>query len=160
MNSSNFRSIQLLKEWHWHRKCGKSLILALLSFSSVSHISYYVNIRFNNGLNMSSVLAGFFLPIGRNSSKVFSRNILCCVPERCVKDFKGSKRIKDCFSVFIFCVLKKRCLRTLTISLHLHFYQINFIQWFHENGRSKDKIYAIKTQNFESDIITIQNFYV
>ena len=60
MNSSNFRSIQLLKEWPWHRKFGKSLILALLSLSSVSHIPYYINFRFNNGPNMSSILACFF----------------------------------------------------------------------------------------------------
>ena len=59
MNSSNFISIQLLKEWHWHRNFGKSLILAFLSFSSVSHIPYYINFRFNNGPNMSSILACF-----------------------------------------------------------------------------------------------------
>ena len=156
---SNFRSMQLLKEWPRHCKCGKSLISAWLSFSSVSHISYYVNFRFNNGLNMLSVLAGFLLPIGRNSYKGFRRNILCYVSERCVKDFNGSKRIKDSFNVFIFCVLKKRCLRTLTINLKFNFYQINFIQWFYENGRSKDKMYAIKTKNFESDIIRIRDFY-
>ena len=57
MNSSNFRSMQLLKEWPWHRKFGKSLIWALLSFSSVSHIPYYINFRFNYGPNMSSNLA-------------------------------------------------------------------------------------------------------
>ena len=59
MNSSNFRNMQLLKEWTWHRKFGKSLILALLSFSSVSHIPYYINFRFNIGPNMSSILACF-----------------------------------------------------------------------------------------------------
>ena len=59
INSSNFRSIQLLKEWPLHRKFGYSLILALLSFSSVSHIRYYINFRFNNGPNMSSILACF-----------------------------------------------------------------------------------------------------
>ena len=32
----------------------------------------------------------------------------------------------------------------LTISLQLNSYQIHFIQWFYENGRSKDNIYAIK----------------
>ena len=63
------------------------------------------------------------------------------------------------FNVFIFCVLKRRCLRTLTISLQLYFYQINFIQLFYENGRLKDKIYAIKNKNFESDIIRIRDFY-
>ena len=46
---------------------------------------------------MSSVLAGFLLPIGRNSYEVFNRNILCYVSERCVKDYNGSKRIKDSF---------------------------------------------------------------
>ena len=49
---------------------------------------------------MSSVLAGFLRQIGRNSYKVFSRNILCYVSERCVKDFNGSKRIKDNFYRF------------------------------------------------------------
>ena len=60
MNSSNFRSIQLLKEWPLHRKFGKSLILALLSFRLVSNIPYYINFRFNDMPNMSSILA-FFL---------------------------------------------------------------------------------------------------
>ena len=59
MNSSNFRCMQLLKVWPWHRKFNKSLILALLSFTPVSHIPYYVNFRFNNGPNMSSVPACF-----------------------------------------------------------------------------------------------------
>ena len=59
MNGSNFRSMQLLKEWPWHRKFVKSLIVALLSFSSVSQIPYYVNFRFNNWPNMSSVRACF-----------------------------------------------------------------------------------------------------
>ena len=65
--------------------------------------------------------------------------------ERCVKDFNRSKRSKDSFNVFIFCVVKKRCLQILTISLQVNFYHINFIKCFYENGRSKDKIYAIKT---------------
>ena len=59
MNNSYFRSIQLLKEWPWHRKFGKSLIIALLPFSSVRHIPYYINFRFNNRPNMSSILACF-----------------------------------------------------------------------------------------------------
>ena len=59
----------------------------------------------------------------------------------------------------MFCGLKKRCLRTLTISLKFNFYQINFILWFYENRRSKDKIYAIKTKKFESDIIRMRDFY-
>ena len=60
MNSSNFRSMQLLKEWPWHRKFVKSLILTILSFSLVSRIPYYhVNFRFNNWPNMSSILACF-----------------------------------------------------------------------------------------------------
>ena len=42
MNSSNFRSIQRLKEWPWHRQFVKSLILALLSFSLIIRIPYYV----------------------------------------------------------------------------------------------------------------------
>ena len=37
----------------------KSFILPLLSFSSVSHIPYSVNFRFNNWLNMSWALACF-----------------------------------------------------------------------------------------------------
>ena len=154
MNSSDFRSIQLLKEWPWHRK---TLILALLTFNSVSYIPYYINFRFNNRpnmssilacflcqfvileacsrlhndndtvnlvshwyqldcllvrsvlfcitstsglineLNMSSVLAEFLLPIWPNCYKVFSRNNLCYVSQRCVKDCNGSKRIKDSF---------------------------------------------------------------
>ena len=157
MNSSKFRSTQLLKEWPWHRKFGKSLILALLSFNSVSHTPYYINFRFNNGPNMSSILAcficrfvileacsclkndhdtvnlvihwyhldcllvrsvifritstsglimgqicrqflqDFYVTSGGILTKFFSRNILCYVSERCVKDFYGSKRIKDSF---------------------------------------------------------------
>ena len=62
MNSSNFRSIQLLKEWPWHRKFGNSLILALLSFSSVSRSPYYINFRLNNRPNMSSILACLLCP--------------------------------------------------------------------------------------------------
>ena len=65
MNSGNVRSMQLLKEWLWLRKFCKSSILATLSFSSVSHIPYYVNFRFNNGPNMSSVLACFLRQFGR-----------------------------------------------------------------------------------------------
>ena len=65
------------------------------------------------------------------------------------------KELKTVFNVFIFCVIKKWCLQTLTLSLQINFYQINFIQWFYEKGRSKDKIYVIKTNNFESDIIRI-----
>ena len=45
------------------------------------------------------------------------------------------------------------------ISLQVNFYQINFIHWFYENGRSKDKIYVIKTYNFESVIIRLRYFY-
>ena len=89
----------------------------------------------------------------------FCRNILCYLSERFVKDFNGSKRIKDRFNVFIFCVLKKRCLQILTICLQVNFYQINFIQWFYENGWSKDKVYPIKTNNFEHDIIRVRDFW-
>ena len=67
--------------------------------------------------------------------------------------------LKTVCKVLIFCVLKKRCLQILTISLQVNFYQINFIQWFYENGRSKDKIYVIKTNNFESDIIRVRVFF-
>ena len=75
--------------------------------------------------------------------------------ETCVKDFNGSKIIiRIVFNVFILCVLKKRCLQIFTISLPINVYQINFIQWFYENGRSKDKSYA-KTNNFESDIFRV-----
>ena len=69
------------------------------------------------------------------------------------------KNLKTVFNIFIFGVQKKRCLQSLTISLQVNFYQIDFIQWFYENGRSKDKIYAIKNNNFESDIIRVRNFY-
>ena len=47
----------------------------------------------------------------------------------------------------------------MTINLQVNFYQINFIQWFYENWRSKDKIYGLKTNNFEPDIIRVRNFY-
>ena len=58
MNSGNFRSMQLLKEWPWHRKFGKSLIiLAWLPLRSVSHVPYDVNFRSNNGPIMSSIFA-------------------------------------------------------------------------------------------------------
>ena len=93
--------------------------------------------------------------------KFFCRSILCYVSERCVKDFNGSKKkIRTVFNVFIFCVLKKRCLQILTISLQVNFYHINFVQCFYENGRSKDIIYAIQINNFESDIIRLRDFYL
>ena len=69
------------------------------------------------------------------------------------------KELRTVINVFIFCVLKKECLQILTISLQVNFYQISFIQWCYENGRSKDKIYAIKTNSFESDIIRVRDFY-
>ena len=69
------------------------------------------------------------------------------------------KELKTVFIVFILCVIKKQCIQILTISLQVNFYQINFIYWFYENGRSKDKLYATKTNNFESDIIRVWNFY-
>ena len=47
----------------------------------------------------------------------------------------------------------------MTLSLQVYFYHIDFIQCFYVNGRSKDKIYAIKTNNFESDIIRVRDFY-
>ena len=50
------------------------------------------------------------------------------------------KELKTVLNVCIFCVLKKRCLQILTISLQVNFYQINFIQWFYEYRRSKDEI--------------------
>ena len=70
------------------------------------------------------------------------------------------KDLETVFNVFIFCVLKKRCLQILTISLQVNFYQINFIQWFYENGMSKDKIYAKKPNNFVSNIIRVRDFYI
>ena len=45
------------------------------------------------------------------------------------------------------------------MSLQVDFYQIYFIQWFYENGRPKDKIYAIKTNKFEAYIIRVRDFY-
>ena len=56
-------------------------------------------------------------------------------------------------------MLQKQYPQFLTIRLQVNFYQINFIQWFYENGRSIDKICAIKTKNFESDIIRVRYFY-
>ena len=47
----------------------------------------------------------------------------------------------------------------MTITLQVNFYQINFIQWFYENGRSKDKTYAIESNNFEPYIIRVSEFY-
>ena len=71
MNIIYFRSMQLLKEWPWHRQFGKSWMLALLSYSLVSHIPYYINFRFNNGPNMSSVLSCILRQFGRYTLKVF-----------------------------------------------------------------------------------------
>ena len=59
----NFRSMQLLKEWPWHSKFGKSLILAWLSFSSDSHIPYYVNFRLNPGVGIYKVENFIFSPV-------------------------------------------------------------------------------------------------
>ena len=89
----------------------------------------------------------------------FCISILCYVSERCVKDLNGSKTITDSFSRFYILCPKERCLQISTISVQVTFYQINFFQWFYENGRSNDKIYAIKTNNFESDIIRLRYFY-
>ena len=69
------------------------------------------------------------------------------------------KELRTVFNILIFCVLKKRCLQILTISLQVNFYQINLIQWFDEDGRSKDKIDAINTDNFESDFFKVRDFY-
>ena len=88
------------------------------------------------------------------------------VAEVCVMCLKGVKKIltevkelRTVFNVFIFCVLDKRCLQNLTISLQVNFYQINFIQWFNESGWSKNKIYAIKPNNLESAVIRVLDFY-
>ena len=60
------------------------LILALLSFSLVSHIPYYVNCRFNNGPNISSDLACFLCQFGLKTLKVFlQKYFVCCVQEVC-----------------------------------------------------------------------------
>ena len=100
--------MQLLKEWPWHRKFGKSLILAWLSFSSVSHIPYYVNFRFINGPNISSVLECFLRQLGRYTYKSFFAELFCVyVFEKCVKDFNGSQTINDSFERFyILCPTK------------------------------------------------------
>ena len=97
--------------------------------------------------------------LGVKLKEFFCRRILCYVSKRFVKDFYGSKRIKDRFNVFVFCVLQKLSLQILTISLQVNFYQIGFIQWFYEKRRSIDKIHAIKTNNFDSDIIRVRDFY-
>ena len=77
----------------------------------------------------------------------------------CKRFLTEVKELRDSFKrLYILCP-KKRCLQILTIILQVNFYQINFIQWFYENERSKDKIYAIKTNNFESDIIRVPDFY-
>ena len=156
----NLRSMQLLKECSLHHKFGESLILAWLSFSSVSHIPYCVNFRLNNEPNMSSVLPCFLRQFGRYTQNVFvQKYLVLCVREVCKRFLTEVKELRTVFNVFIFCVLKKRSLQILTINLQFYFYQINFIQWFYENGRSKDKIYAIKTNNFESDIFRVRDFY-
>ena len=91
--------------------------------------------------------------------KFFSRNILYYVSETGVKILTVVKELKTVFNVFIFSVLQKQCLQILTICLQGYSYQIYFIQWFYENWRSIDKICAIKTNSFESDIIRARNFY-
>ena len=55
---------------------------------------------------------------------------LFCVmfPRGVQKILTEVKELKTVLNVCIFCVLKKRCLQILTISLQVNFYQINFIQ--------------------------------
>ena len=76
MNSSNFKSMQLLKEWPWHCKFGKSLILGWMSLILVSNILYYVNTRFKNGSNMSPVLALFSLPCSTVPGEGFNLSVI------------------------------------------------------------------------------------
>ena len=57
--------------------------------------------------------------------------------------------------MFLQCLLNKQCLQIWAISLQVNFYQIRY----YEKGRQIDKSYAIKTNNFESDIIGVRDFY-
>ena len=67
--------------------------------------------------------------------------------------------MKNSFNVFVFCLLQKQYLQILTINLQINFYHVNFIQWFSEKERSIDKMYTIKANNFESDIIRVRDLY-
>ena len=59
MNSVDFTGLQLRNELPWDSKFGKYLLLASYAITFVSHIRYCVNFRFNNGLDLSSILACF-----------------------------------------------------------------------------------------------------
>ena len=151
--------MQLLKEWPWHHKFGNSLMLAWFSLTFVSHIPYYVIFRFNNGPNMSSVLACFPRQFGRYTWKVFfsAKIFFCYVSERCVKDFYGSNRINEFLTLLYSVSYKSNASKfwqsvCKLISIRL----ISFNNLMKIEGR---KIYAIKTNNFESAIIRVRDFY-
>ena len=118
----------------------------------------------NSGLIMGQTCRQFLRSFSVNSGvilKKFYAVVFCVICPRGVqKILIEVKELKTVFNVFICCVLKKQCLQQiLTISLQANFYHINFIRWFYENGRSIHKIYAIKTNNFESDFIRARDFY-
>ena len=142
MNSGNIKSKQLRKEGPWDCKFGRSLIMFLLSFTLVSHIPYYIDFRFNNRRKYVMTSLGVIL------NNCFCRSLVLCmkrVYERCVRKWK------TVLNFFVFWLLQRLCLTILTISLKVSFYI--------SRRRSIDTMYAIKTNNFDSDIIRVQYFY-
>ena len=65
-----------------------SRVPLILPLTLVSYIPYYVNFRYDNGPDMSSVLECFLGQYGCYTEQfLFCRSILCYVSGRRVKDF-------------------------------------------------------------------------
>ena len=115
INSSNFRDMQLRKEWHLDCKFDKSLLLPRFSLTLVIYIPYNINFRFHNGPDMLLVLAYF---LGQ-----FWCLFLTSISAEVCKLFLPKKKL---MTGFVFCVLQKLCLPKL-ISLQVNIYKFHFI---------------------------------
>ena len=85
MNGSTYRGMQLRNEWTKDWTCVRSLTLASLSLTLVSYILYYVNFRFHNGPDMSSVFVCFLGQFGCYTYKFLflQKYIVLCMREVC-----------------------------------------------------------------------------
>ena len=128
------------------------LVSGLLNFEHPSVLlfclvrSVIFRITPTSGLLNGQICRQFWHAFSVNSGvilkKYFCISILCYVSERCIKDFNGSKRQ---FLTFLYSVSHKSNASKFW-QLVCKFISIRLIQWFYENGRSIDKIYALKQQ--------------
>ena len=78
------------------------------------------------------------------------------------KRFYGNTIILWQFLIFfflVFCLPHKLRIQILTTSMQVSFYQIYFILWICQRGRSFNKILCSKTNNFVSDILRLRDFF-